>query len=123
LKIASLTKIMSAVVALDLAKPEVEITVSKHATEMIPSKVNLKEGEKLTVEETLNCFLMASANDCAQAIKDGIDAKYSDEVSNSENQSIFIKAMNEKAKFLGLKNTHFVNSMGFDSPDHYSSPE
>ncbi len=118
--IASLTKIMTAIVALDLAKPEEVLSVSKRATQMEPSKVYLTEGEKLTVEELLNCFMLSSANDCAQATKDGIDKKYG--VGPGED-SIFIQAMNEKASFLGLKNTHFVNPQGFDNPQHYSTSE
>ena len=106
LPIASLTKIMTSIVALDLAKPEEQITVSKYATTMIPSKVFLDAGEKLTVEELIDCFMLSSANDCVQALSDGIDQKYG--------QKIFIRSMNEKAKYLGGSRLYEVPSkLGF----------
>lgn len=114
--IASLTKIMTAVVALDLAHENELLNISERATLMEPSKVFLKTSERLTVAELLECFLLSSANDCAQAIADGIDQKLAQE-------GVFIRAMNTKAKFLGLENSRFQNPAGFDSSDHYSSPE
>lgn len=114
--IASLTKIMTAVVALDLAKEDDLLGISERATLMEPSKVFLKPTEKLTVAELLECFLLSSANDCAQATADGIDQRLGEE-------GVFIRALNVKAAFLGLKNSHFQNPTGFDSSDHYSSPE
>jgi serine-type D-Ala-D-Ala carboxypeptidase (penicillin-binding protein 5/6) len=115
LPIASLTKIMTAVVALDLADPKEIITVSNKASNMEPTKVMLKVGEKVSLENLLKSMLIASANDSAEAIKEGVDQKYGED--------IFIKAMNLKAQNLGLKNTHFENSAGLDSPDNYSSVE
>lgn len=115
LPIASLTKIMTAVVALDLAREDELLTVSKYSTTMIPSKVFLKPGEKLTITELLDCFMLSSANDCAEATANGIDQKYGDR--------IFIKAMNEKANFIGLKNTYFTNPQGFDKGNPYSTVE
>lgn len=116
LPIASITKIMTAVVALDLA-PSVneEFTVSEKASEMVPTKVMLKPGEKVSLELLLKSALLASANDSSQVIKEGLDQLYGEQV--------FIEAMNEKAKFLGMNNSHFTNPQGFDDPNHYSSVE
>lgn len=111
--IASLTKIMTAVVALDLASPEELFTYSENARFQPATRLAFIPGDRLTLEELLNAILLTSANDCAQAIKEGIDEKY--------NGPVFIRAMNEKAKFLGLKNTHFENPQGFDGREHYSS--
>lgn len=113
--IASLTKVMTAVVALDLSKPEEEFSVSEKAASQVPTKVMLKPGEKYTLENLLNFMLISSANDSAEVIKEGIDKKFGEE--------IFIKAMNLKAQILGLKNTHFTNAKGYDSDNHFSSAE
>lgn len=113
--IASLTKIMTAVVAIDLASLDETFTVSETASAQIPTKVMLKQGEKFKLEELLNSLLIASANDSAQVIKEGIDNRFGEEV--------FIRAMNAKAQFLNLKNTHFSNPQGFDDLDHFSSVE
>jgi len=113
LPIASITKVMTATVALDLADPQELFTVDENAASMIPTKIAIVPGEKMTLDELLHASLMTSANDATQQIKNSIDKKYGEE--------IFVKAMNEKAAFLGLKDSHFANPMGFDSPENYSS--
>jgi D-alanyl-D-alanine carboxypeptidase len=113
LPIASLTKIMSAMVALDLATPEEQITISRNAASQIPTKIGVTPGEKMTLDELLHAMLMTSANDAAQAVADGINAKY--------NANIFVWAMNKKAQDLGLTDTHFENAKGFDAAGNYSS--
>lgn len=115
LPIASITKIMTAIVALDLASRNDFLTVSAESAKQVPSKVMLRVGEKFTLEDLIKSAMIASANDAAFAIKDGIDQKYGGKV--------FIKAMNEKAKLIGLKNTNFTNPAGFDAKNHYSSVE
>lgn len=115
LPIASLTKIMMAVVALDLASPSEYLTVTQNAADQIPTKLVMMPGEKISVEELLHATLLTSANDAAEVIKDGINAKYG--------KSVFIAAMNYKAESLGLSNTHFENPQGFDAPAHYSTVE
>ncbi len=113
--IASLTKIMTAVVALDLATPDELLAVSQDAAEVIPTKIAVRVGERMSLWELLHASLMTSANDATQVIKDGVDAKYG--------EPVFIQAMNEKAQFIGLKNSHFANPQGFDDDNHYSSAE
>lgn len=113
--IASLTKVMTAVVALDLAKPTDLFTISKKASEVIPTKIGVVEGQKMTLEELLNAAILTSANDAVQAIQEGVDTQY--------NNEIFIKSMNAKAKILGLNNTSFENPQGFDGKEHYSTAE
>lgn len=111
--IASLTKIMTAVVALDLAKYNEKITISKKAANEEPTKIGVVPGQKMTVEELIDASLMTSANDAAQALRDGINQKYG--------ANVFVDAMNEKAKFLGLTDTKFTNPQGFDIGDNHSS--
>ncbi len=113
--IASLTKIMTAVVALDLAKPTDQITISQKAAEEFPTTIGVVPGQQMTVAELLHGMLMTSANDAAQAVADGINAKYGSD--------IFIQAMNKKAELLGLTHTHFANPEGFDNAQNYSSAQ
>lgn len=115
LPIASLTKLMTAVVALDLAFVTETFIVSPAAAQEVPTNIGINAGEKMTLEELLNAMLLTSANDAAEVLREGIDQKYG--------STVFIKAMNDKAKFIGLKNTHFTNPQGFDNPSHYSSAD
>lgn len=115
LPIASLTKIMSAVVALDLAKKDDIYIVSDKASKVTPTRIGVVPQEEMKMQELLEAMLMTSANDAAQVLKEGVDGDYQ--------APIFIAAMNEKSQLLGLKNTHFSNPQGFDSPENYSSAE
>lgn len=113
LPIASLTKIMTAVVTLDLAQEDEYFTVSYTAASQIPTKIGVVPGQELNVKELLQALLLTSANDAAQVLQEGVDKKY--------NEEVFIRAMNAKAEFLGLENTYFQNPQGFDEYKHYSS--
>ena len=113
LPIASITKVMTAVVALDLASPDESFIVSKEASRVIPTKIGVVPGEKMTLEELLQATLITSANDAAQVIQEGIDTKYG--------EAVFIQAMNEKAKLLGMENTRFANPQGFDDGNNFST--
>lgn len=115
LPIASLTKIMTAVVVLDLAKEDDVFVVSEKAASTPPTKIGVVAGEKMTVKELLNAMLITSANDAAEVLREGVNEKYG--------ASIFEKAMNEKARFLGLKQSNFDNPQGFDSQNNHSSSE
>lgn len=129
LPIASITKVMTAVVALDLVSKDEEFTVSENASKTQATRLALSEGDKLTLEELLNALLLTSANDCAYVIQEGIDQKFGQGPpalsvrQAGDRQGVFIRAMNAKADFLGLKNTHFENPAGFDGREHISSPE
>ena len=115
LPIASLTKIISATVALDLASPSEMFTVPQSATHVEPTIIGVTPGEQLTLDELLHAMLLTSANDSAQVVRDAIDAKYGGDV--------FERAMNEKAQYLGLSNSHFANPQGFDDPQNYSTAQ
>lgn len=112
--IASITKVMTAVVALDLAYPDEVFTITPTAAKVIPTKIGVVPGEQMTLEELMKAMLLTSANDAAAVIREGIDKKYGHEV--------FIQAMNEKAKFLAMDNTSFSNPQGFDDIHNYSTP-
>lgn len=113
--IASLTKIMTAITALDLASADEYFTVSQKAAKIEPTKIGVVPGEKMALSELLQAMMLTSANDAAQVIKEGIDQKYG--------EHIFIRAMNEKAAFLHLQHSHFTNPQGFDNASHFSSVE
>lgn len=110
---ASITKIITALIALEQCELNEEITFSYHATHSIDygsSSIARTEGEILTVEETLYGLMLASANECANALAEHIAG------SNEE----FAKLMNEKAKELGCVNTNFSNPSGLHDENHYT---
>ncbi|MBI1755253.1 D-alanyl-D-alanine carboxypeptidase [Candidatus Azambacteria bacterium] len=109
--IASLTKLMTAVVAVAYGKTDDVITVSKHAVATEGAAGLLAVGEKLTVGDMLEVMLVVSSNDAAVALEEYIASKGLD----------LIALMNEKAAALGMANTHFANPNGLDDKGHYAS--
>ena len=110
LPIASTTKIMTSLVASEYFKQNSVLTVGSSASTP-GSKVGLINGENLTFRSLLYGMLLNSGNDAAFAIAEN----YPGGVLG------FVSAMNKKILELNLKNTHFDNPAGFDSPNHYSS--
>jgi D-alanyl-D-alanine carboxypeptidase (penicillin-binding protein 5/6) len=111
LPIASITKLMTALVALQRAGLEEEVTVSARAAASAGASAGLRPGERLTVRELVLAALVASANDAAVAL--------AEHVAGSE--AAFAALMNQEARRLGLRDSHFVNATGLDAPGHYSS--
>ena len=105
--IASITKVMTAVVALDIYKLDDVITVDDEAAKVIPSKIYLKTGEQIRFEDLLFGLLMNSGNDAAKAIARG---------RMPEDQ--FIALMNKKSKELNLNDTEFKDVAGLDDGGH-----
>ena len=106
---ASVTKVMTLLLvfeALENGKLNYEdiLTVSENASSMGGSQVYLEPGEKMSVEELLKCVIISSANDAAVTL--------AEHVGGSE--EAFIEMMNNKAKELGMENTHFENATGLD---------
>ena len=113
LPIASITKIMTALVVLDKYgdKLDTVVTIPPEAISVTGSRMNLQAGEQITVRNLLQGMLIDSANDAATAfayIVSGTPAK-------------FVPLMNSKAQTLKLFNTHFTNPVGFDDAQHYST--
>jgi D-alanyl-D-alanine carboxypeptidase (penicillin-binding protein 5/6) len=108
--IASTTKIMTALVALEQADLTTEITVPPGATRVEPNHMGLRAGEKLSVRDLLYGLLLDSGNDAAETLAEGIAGR-----------ATFLQMMNDKAQALGLQHTHFTNPAGFDDQEHYSS--
>ena len=110
--IASITKMMTAIVALEEARPSEPVQVSLQAAGVGGSTVYLRGGEMLTVGELVRAMLIPSANDAASAL-----ALHVGDGSTAQ----FVFLMNEKALELGLVDTTFVNPHGLDEPGHVSS--
>ncbi len=108
---ASIMKVVTAMVALDLAGPKQLIGVSRDAANEEPNRMGLSYGEQLTVGDLLYGLLLDSGNDAADALADGLPG----------GRAGFVQAMNRKAAALGLLNTHFVDPSGLDD-DNYTSP-
>ena len=109
--IASTTKIMTAVVALEHCDPEESFAVPEAATQIEGSSIYLKAGETVTVRELLYGMMLHSGNDAAVALA----------LACSGSVEEFVAQMNLKAQKLGLKNTHFENPNGLDGETHRSS--
>lgn len=113
---ASVTKIMTMLLIFDAVSEgkihlEDEVNVSEYAASMGGSQVFLEPGETQTVDTMLKCIAVASANDACVSM-----AEY---ISGSEEK--FVRKMNERAKGLGMDNTHFVNCNGLDAEGHVTS--
>ena len=110
-QIASITKLMTAIVILEENSLGEVVTVSGVASRTDVSQMFLRAGEKITVQDLLYGVVIHSANDAAEAL-----AEY-----NAGSVADFAEKMNNKARELGLLNTHFENPIGFDSRNNYSS--
>ena len=109
--IASTTKIMTALVVCEQCNVLDRVKIPKEAVGVEGSSMYLQEGEILTVQELLYGLMLRSGNDAAVAL-----AIYCGGTVEG-----FAERMNDKARNLGMKNTHFVNPNGLDAPDHYST--
>lgn len=111
LPMASTTKIMTAIVAMEHGDTCMQVTVPAAAVGVEGSSIYLYEGEILTLEHLLYALLLESANDAAVAIA----------IAVSGSVESFVELMNQKAATLDLRNTHFVNPHGLDHEDHYTT--
>ncbi|GGA22802.1 D-alanyl-D-alanine carboxypeptidase family protein [Paenibacillus physcomitrellae] len=111
LPIASLTKIMTAIVAIENGGLDKKVKVSAKAFGKEGSSIYLKLGEEMTLENMLYGLMLRSGNDAATAI--------AEHVGGSEEG--FVHLMNQKAEMIGLKHTHFMNPHGLDHKQHYST--
>lgn len=108
---ASTTKMMTALVALESGALDRVVTVPPAAVSVGESSAGLKAGEKVPVRELLRALLVGSGNDAAVAIAYGV----------AGNEAAFVDLMNQKAKDMGLTQTRFANPHGLDAPGHHSS--
>lgn len=110
---ASTTKIMTALVALENSDIKKETTVSKNATLASPVKMHLSVGEKMTIEQLLYAMMLQSYNDSAVAVAEAVGGSVEK----------FCTMMNEKAKEIGCSDTVFETPNGLDKGNHHSTAE
>ena len=112
---ASITKVMTALLAIENSSVTDQVTMGAEAASLeVPgnSRIDAVEGEVFTMEQCLHAILLASAN--------GVTRQVAEYIAGSEEN--FVNMMNERAKELGCTNTHFNNSSGLPDPDHYTTP-
>ena len=112
MQIASITKLMTAIIALEEGNLDEVITISEKAALTEGSKVWLLSGEKITLRNLLYAVMIHSGNDAAYAIAEHL---------GEGDTKIFVDKMNQKALDLGLLSTHYDNPIGFDSKQNYST--
>ena len=110
---ASITKIMTALLAIENCEMDEVVTVPPEAVYMEDkgTHIALDAGEQLTVEQCLYAIMLASANDAVYALAEHVGGTY-------EN---FIRMMNDKAKEIGCQNTNFTNPHGLPDESHVNS--
>ena len=110
--IASITKLMTVLLTVERTKPSDVVTVSSRAASVGESSADLRAGERLTVRELLEAALIQSANDAADALADYV---------GKGDEDRFVTLMNQRARQLGLRDTHYVRPDGLDAIGHVSS--
>ena len=112
---ASMTKMMTAIVALDKLKLSKEITFTAEMLDALygtdATQAGYQVGETVKVEDILYGIILPSGADCCMAV--------AYEVAGSE--EAFVELMNKKAKKIGMKDTHFCNTIGLHNEEHYST--
>jgi D-alanyl-D-alanine carboxypeptidase (penicillin-binding protein 5/6) len=109
---ASTTKVLTAILTLESGhKLDESLKVSKEATRMPASKLYLRPGQAVTIEELLYGILLASANDASVVLAEGIGGSV----------ERFTELMTKKAHDIGATNSNFTNPHGLTAPDHYST--
>jgi len=109
--IASTTKLMTALLTLRRARLEETFVAPPYSPAPAESRINLRTGESLTVRDLLRALLLASANDAAVTLAQGVAGTTED----------FVGAMNREARRLGLRDTSYSNPIGLDDPANYST--
>lgn len=111
---ASLTKIMTATLAIESGRMNDVVTITKEMISVEPTKAGLRVGEKFYLRDLVKAAMVMSANDAAMAI--GVYLGDGD-------VDKFVNQMNLKAKKIGMRNTNFTNPCGFDIGNHYSTAQ
>lgn len=111
MRIASLTKVMTAIVAIEQGKLSDQVKVSKNAFGKEGSSIYLKLGEEMSLHHMLYGLMLRSGNDAATAIAEHIGGS----------EQGFVLLMNEKARELGMEHSNFMNPHGLDNDQHYST--
>ena len=109
---ASVTKVMTAIVAIERGDPKAKVKVQFDSTELVDSTLmGIRNGDEVTLEDLLYGLMLPSGNDAALAIATHI----------AGSKEAFVQMMNDKAHELGMNNSHFMNPHGLDEVGHYST--
>ncbi len=111
LPMASTTKIMTALIVYEKLNLNDEITVTEQDSQTEGSSSGLKTGDTVSIRDLIYCMLLPSGNDAANAGARAVSGNLED----------FALLMNEKAREIGMNDTHFATPSGLDAPEHYSS--
>jgi D-alanyl-D-alanine carboxypeptidase (penicillin-binding protein 5/6) len=109
--IASTTKLMTALLTLERARPRAVFTAADYVAAPVESQIGLRPGERMRVGDLFEALLLESANDAAATLAEGI----------SGSVDAFVTDMNERAAELGLEDTSYANPIGFDDPRAHST--
>src|SRR3954462_4764568 len=110
-RIASITKIMTAILAIESGKLNDKVKVSENAVRAEGSSIYLKPGEKIKLEDLVYGLMLRSGNDSAVAIAEHVGGSLDG----------FVYLMNQKAEEIGMENTHFANPHGLDDHENHLS--
>lgn len=110
-KIASITKIMTAIIAIESGRMNEQVKISKQAVYTEGSSIYLKQGQKVLLKDLVYGLMLRSGNDAAVAISEYVGGSVEG----------FVYLMNEKARWIGMTNTDFENPSGLDGEEHYST--
>ena len=110
-QIASTTKLMTALLALERASPSAVFEAEPYSALPQESKIGLAAGERMKLPDLLEALLLESANDAAVTIAEGVGGS----------REAFVEEMNDRALELGLDDTSYANPIGFDDPGNYST--
>ncbi|MCB1794274.1 MAG: D-alanyl-D-alanine carboxypeptidase [Candidatus Competibacteraceae bacterium] len=108
---ASTTKVLTALVALDRLDPNARLPVSAQAASVAPSRIGLRAGEMVTMQDLMYGLLLKSGNDAAETLAEAAGGSI----------YLFAELMNAKAWQIGARNSHFTNPHGLPDDDHYST--
>ncbi|MCK9372054.1 MAG: serine hydrolase [Sulfuricurvum sp.] len=111
-KPASLTKIMTAILAIEQGDLNRSVIITPEMISVEPTKAGYKAGEMILLEDLVKAAMIQSDNDAAMAIA----------VAVGGSVDTFVERMNEKARQIGMNNTRFTNPCGYDIGDHHSTP-
>lgn len=108
---ASTTKVMTAILAIESGRLDEKVTIRKTDVRVVPTIIGLVPGEKISLRDLVYGLMLRSGNDAARAIARHL----------AGSQVKFAVLMNDKAKKLGCKSTHFINAHGLPNPKHYTT--
>lgn len=112
LKPASLTKVMTALLAINSGKMNHLVTITREMIRVEPTIAGYKRGDQILMSDLVKAAMIQSDNDAAMAIA----------IAVGGDKETFVAMMNARAKQIGMQHTHFTNPCGFDDKGHYSTP-